>query len=72
MAEVLLGQTGSSPGLQTLNLVRYADNGSLTMTSLVWMERRKGIEVDSRESRCKNDSNVKGGVEVPGTGLGMG
>ena len=43
MAEVLLGQTGSSPGLQTLNLVRYADNGSLTMTSLVWMERRKGM-----------------------------
>lgn len=28
MAEVLLGQTGSSPpGLQSLNLVRYADIG---------------------------------------------
>ena len=34
--------------------------------------KEKGHEVDSRETRCKNDSNVKGGVEAPGTGLGMG
>ena len=34
--------------------------------------KEKGGEVESRESGCKNYSNLKGSVEVPGTGLGMG
>lgn len=34
--------------------------------------KERGGEVESRESGCKNYSNLKGSVEVPGTGLGMG
>lgn len=28
--------------------------------------------MESRESRCKNDSNLKGSVEMPGAGHGLG